>query len=77
MTRTSFRPMAAVGLVAAVLAYVGCARTPETAGPTAEAGPGDRRAGRGPPPKAEPAEAEKLAQGHRRLVGRAPGRRSC
>ena len=29
-TRTSFRPMASVGLVAAVLAYVGCSPTPET-----------------------------------------------
>ena len=30
MTRSSFRPMASVGLVAAVLAYVGCAKTPES-----------------------------------------------
>jgi hypothetical protein len=39
MTPTSFRPIAAVGLVAAVLTYVGCARTPPTAGPTAGARP--------------------------------------
>jgi Cytochrome c554 and c-prime len=30
MTRSSFRPMASVGLVAAVLAYVGCAKTRES-----------------------------------------------
>lgn len=30
MTRSSFRPMASVGLVAAVLVYVGCAKTPGT-----------------------------------------------
>ena len=31
MTRSSFRPMASVGLVAAVLAYVGCSKDPDTA----------------------------------------------
>jgi Cytochrome c554 and c-prime len=31
MTRSSFRPMASLGLVAAVLVYVGCSKTPETA----------------------------------------------
>ncbi len=31
MTRSSFRPMASVGLVAAVLTYVGCTKTHETA----------------------------------------------
>jgi hypothetical protein len=31
MTRTSFRPVASVGLVAAVLIYVGCSKGPETA----------------------------------------------
>jgi Cytochrome c554 and c-prime len=30
MTRSSFRPIASIGLVAAVLAYVGCSRTHET-----------------------------------------------
>jgi Cytochrome c554 and c-prime len=53
MTRTSFRPIAAVGLVAAVLTYVGCSRTRQTAD-----------IGSKPPEKAasklEAAEAEKL-----------------
>ena len=33
MTRSSFRPVAAVGLVAAVLLYVGCSRNPATTAP--------------------------------------------
>jgi hypothetical protein len=56
MTRSSFRPMAAVGLVAAVLLYVGCARTYETTdatkatstpAPPGEAPPDAAKAGAG------------------------------
>ena len=64
MTRTSFRPVAAVGLAAAILIYVGCSRTHETtAGPThvavatAAAGPGQPA---GPP--AGPAKAKDKAK---------------
>lgn len=52
MTRSSFRPIAAVGLVAAILTYVGCARTRDVAGPTAE-----------PPPKPARVEAKGDAAG--------------
>ena len=54
MTRTSFRPMASVGLVAAVLAYVGCAKTHETAdSPTQTA--------QGPQAEVKPAAAPPVA----------------
>ncbi len=59
MTRTSFRPVAAVGLVAAILTYVGCARTYETT--DARPGPAPR-AGDGPAPPAPKAAGPGEAQ---------------
>lgn len=61
MTPSSFRPMASVGLVAAVLAYVGCAKSPESPGRTdGQAASPAAEVQSKPKPKAEPPRTEHI-----------------
>ena len=57
MTRSSFRPMASLGLVAAVLVYVGCSKTPESTDRPIASIPQPVAEAQAPPKKVEPAKA--------------------